>query len=316
MKRFLLGLGVLVVVALFVVGCGASPVPTGMPLPAATRAAAVAAAPTVAADGASLLDYYGLRPAEAPAAPGTASESLQKVDAALANAAIDRLIIRNGNMTVIVKDVTDSVNKVTDIAAAAGGYILKMDSGYQGDSLIATVAIKVPAETFDDVMAKLRKLAIKVEVENTSRQDVTEEFVDLDARMKVYEATEQQLLTFLEKTQNVDESLKVYRELTNVRSQIESVKGRMNYLQKSAAMSNITVQVKPEPKEQPIVEESGWNPMRVVRDALRSLVNGLQSLAILLIYLALYIVPLLIILLLLVVILRAIWRRLRRMRAK
>ncbi len=307
MKRFLLALGVLVVVALFVVGCGASTAPTGglssgdaksvgsgapMPLPAATRAAA------------------------APAAPATASESLQKVDAAAANMAIDRLIIRNGNMTVIVKDVTDAVNKVTEIAAAAGGYVLRTDSRYQGDSLIATVAIKVPAETFDDVMAKLRKLAIKVDVENTSRQDVTEEFVDLGARMKVYEATEQQLLKFLEKTQNVDESLKVYRELTNVRSQIESVKGRMNYLQKSADMSNITVQLKPEPKEQPIVEESGWNPMRVVRDALRSLVNGLQSLAILLIYLALYIAPLLIILVLLVVILRAIWRRLRRIRAK
>ena len=263
-----------------------------MPLPATTRAAAAAAA------------------------PATASESLQNVDAALANAAIDRLIIRNGSITVSVKDVTDSVNKITDITTAVGGYVLRSDSRYQGEDLIATVTIKVPAESFDDVMTKLRKLAIKVEAESTTSQDVTEEYVDLGARMKVYEATEQQLLTFLQKTQNVDESLKVYRELTNVRSQIESVKGRMNYLQKSADMSNITVQVKPEQKEKPIVQEKGWDPLKVVRDALRSLVLGLENLANVLIYFGLFILPILIVVVVLFLILRAIWRRLRRPRAK
>jgi ABC-type multidrug transport system fused ATPase/permease subunit len=165
-------------------------------------------------------------------------------------------------------------------------------------------------------MSKLRKLAIKVDVDNSSSQDVTEEFVDLDARMKVYEATEQQLLKFLEKTQSVDESLKVYRELTNVRSQIESLKGRMNYLQKSADMSGITVQLKGEEKEKPIVEESGWNPGKVVRDALRSLVTGLQNLLNLLIYVGLFILPILLIVGIVFLIVRAIWRRLRRSRAK
>jgi hypothetical protein len=312
MKRFLLGLGVLVVMALVLSACGASVAPTQqntsvgdakgsgaiapVPAPAPTRAAAA--------------------PAAAPAISSVTGESLQKVDASVANTAVDRLIIRNGSLTLVVKDVADSVTKVTEIAVAAGGYVLRTDSRYQGENLIATVSIKVPAESFDDVMSKLRKLAIKVDVDNSSSQDVTEEFVDLDARMKVYEATEQQLLKFLEKTQSVDESLKVYRELTNVRSQIESLKGRMNYLQKSADMSGITVQLKGEEKEKPIVEESGWNPGKVVRDALRSLVTGLQNLLNLLIYVGLFILPILLIVGIVFLIVRAIWRRLRRSRAK
>jgi len=163
-------------------------------------------------------------------------------------------------------------------------------------------------------MAQLRKLAVKVDAESTSSQDVTEEYVDLDARLKVYEATEQQLLTFLQKTQNVDESLKVYRELNNVRSQIESAKGRMNYLTKSAAMSSITVQVKPEEKEKPIVKEESWNPGRVVREVLRWLVAALQFLFYLLIFIVFGLVPILIVVGIPLLILRAIWRRWRRPR--
>ena len=165
-------------------------------------------------------------------------------------------------------------------------------------------------------MAKLRKLAIKVDVDNTSSQDVTEEYVDLDARLKVYEATEQQLMKFLEKTQNVDESLKVYRELNNVRSQIESTKGRMSYLSKSAAMSNITVQMRPEDREKPIVKEEGWNPLKIVRDALRWLVSAMQFLFYVLVFAVFGLVPVVIVIAVPLLILRAIWRRLHRPRAK
>ena len=314
MKRFLLGLGVLVVAALILSACGASVAPTQNTSVGDGKGSGGVTAPSIAPAPAPT--RAAAAPAAAPIAGPAATESLKNVDSALANTATDRLIIRNGNLTLTVKDVTDSINKVTEIATAAGGYVLRTDSRYQGDVLIATIGIKVPAESFDDAMAKLKKLAIKVDVDNSTSQDVTEEFVDLDARVKVYEATEQQLLKFLEKTQNVDESLKVYRELTNVRSQIESIKGRMNYLQKSADMSNITVQLKPEEKEKPIVEEAGWNPGKVVRDALRSLVTGLQSLAELLIYVVLYILPIAFIVAVLLLIALAIWRRVRRPRAE
>ena len=300
MSRYVVALGVILAAVLVLVGCGATTAPT----PAGTTAKMVAPMPTSV---------------PAPAAPGRAAveESMTKqdLDSAATNVS-DRLIIRNGSITIIVKNVTDTIGAVTNLANANGGYVLRTDSRHSNDKLIATITIKVPAAAFDDTMAELRKLAVKVDAESSSSQDVTEEYVDLEARLKVYEATEQQLLKFLERTQNVDESLKVYRELNNVRSQIESLKGRMNYLKRSADMSTITVHVRPAEKPKPIVEENGWKPLRVVQDALRSLVKALELLANLAIYLVLFLLPILILIAIPLLILRALRRRWRPRKAK
>lgn len=305
MKRLMPVFGVLVIVALVVIGCGASQAPASVlsggreaPNTVAPYPTAAAAAPPRAAD------------AEAKsAAPGTAAAPASSVPSAT-----DRLIIRNGSITIIVKDVPGAVARVTELAAAADGYVQSTSSRYQGDLLVATVTIKVPAEQFDAVLSDVRKLGIKVDAENSTSQDVTEEYVDLGARLKVYEATEQQLLTFLQKTQNVDESLKVYRELNTVRAQIESTKGRMNYLSKSAAMSNITVQIREEAKEKPIVKEEGWDPGRIVRDVLRWLANALQSLFRALVFFVFGLIPLALVIGIPLLALRWLWRRLRRPR--
>lgn len=302
MNRFLFSLGVLVIVGLILAGCGASVAPTQ--------------APTLARDSGSVPSMAPVAPAPLPAATRVASSESTTQSNASAGSVTDRLIIRNGSLTLTVKDVTDVVGKVTALANASGGFVLRTDSRYQGEALIATVTIKVPAESFDSIIADLRKMAIKVDAENTSSQDVTEEYVDLAARLKVYEATEQQLMTFLQKTQNVDESLKVYRELNNVRSQIESAKGRMDYLQKSAAMSTLTVQIKPEDKEKPIIKEEGWDPLRIVRDALRWLVSALQYLFNVLVFVVFGVIPVLLAVAIPLLILRAFWRWLRRRRAK
>jgi len=297
MKRSLPILG-LVLVVIAVVGCGAvgaSKVPGEKDAQSGTTAF-VSSAPVAT-------------PAPAPARAATDTKGGS--NGGTINVT-ERMIIRNGNITLIVKDVTESMGAVTAIANDAGGLVLSSSTRHQNDQLIATVTIKVPVESFDATIARLRELAIKVDAESTSSQDVTEEYVDLEARLKVYEATEQQLLKFMDRTQNVDEALKVQRELSNVRAQIESLKGRMNYLAKSAAMSTIVVQLHPEPKEKPIIEEKGWNPGRVLRAALRALVLALQGLANAAIWLVLVVLPIAIIIGVVLLVVRAIWRRLRR----
>ena len=305
MKHSLTTVAILLVVALIVVGCGATAAPVQVRSDAARgKGGIVASAPMPAT---------APKAAAAPSGAG-AAESLgsTNVDAAVSS---DRLIIRNGNMIIVVSDVQDAADKIAGIADSAGGLVLRSDSHHEGDLLYSTVVIKVPAETFDSVMARLRSLAVKVDSENTSSQDVTEEFVDLEARVKVLDATEQQLLKFLDQTKNVDESLKVYRELGNVRSQIESIKGRMNYLQKSAAMSTITVQVRPQ-ESSAIVQETGWSPMKVLRNVLRWLVAALQFLFYVLVFIVFALVPIAILVVIPLLILRAIWRRLRRPKAE
>ena len=75
----------------------------------------------------------------------------------------------------------------------------------------------------------------------------------------------------------MDEALKVYRELTKIRGQIERIQGRLNYLSKCADMSTITVNLRPKAKEAPIVK-AGWQPLETLKNALRSLVSVAQGL--------------------------------------
>jgi len=213
--------------------------------------------------------------APAPAVPSKGAEA--DLTSAATTSVSDRLIIKTATMSLIITDTQEAIGTVTALATGAGGFVLNTNTYHEGEQLLATMVIKVPVEKFEDILAQLRQMAFKVDAESTSGQDVTEEYADLEAQLRNLKATEEQLLTFLDKTQNVDEALKVYRELTNIRGQIERIQGRMNYLSKSAAMSTITVNLRPKAKEAPIVK-AGWQPLETLRSALRALVSVGQAL--------------------------------------
>jgi hypothetical protein len=215
-------------------------------------------------------------------------------------------------MTLVVADVMEAMGRIMDLAVSTGGFVVRTDAHHEGEKLIATVQVRVPAEAFEATVEALRKMAVKVDSEGITGQDVTEEYIDLDAQIRNLQATEAQLQKFLEKATNVDETLKVYRELTNVRSQIDRIKGRMDYLKKSSALSTITVTLRPQEKEKPIVQEEGFDPGRTLRDALRALVRALQGLVNLLIWLLVFALPVVVILLLPFLVLWVVWRAKRR----
>ncbi len=237
-------------------------------------------------------------PTRAPAPAALPKGAEADLTSAATTSISERLIIKTATMTLIITDTQEAIGTVTVLATGAGGFVLNTNTYHEGEQLLANVVIKVPVEKFEDTLAKLRQMAFKVDAESTSGQDVTEEYADLEAQLRNLKATEEQLLTFLDKTQNVDEALKVYRELTNIRGQIERLQGRLNYLAKSADMSTITVNLRPKAKEAPIVK-AGWQPLETLKSALRALVSvaqGLLNLGIwLLIFVPLWGIPLLIV---------------------
>lgn len=223
----------------------------------------------------------------------------------------DRLVIKTATLTLIVKDVQESISQVTAIATEAGGFVVQSKAGKQADKLVATITIRVPVAAFEATLDKLRKVAVEVNSESLGGQDVTEEYTDLEAQLRNLQATEKQLLNLLERAQTVEDTLKVYNQLTDIRGRIERLQGRMNYLQKSAAMSTITVNLRPM-EEKPIVKtgKEAWQPLETLKDALRAMASFLQFLADLAIWLLvfspLFLAP--------VLVLWLIWRWTRRHR--
>ena len=226
------------------------------------------------------------------------------------------MIIRTANLALKVEETEEALDRVKGIATALGGYVADSNVWRVDERLRGTVTIRVPAESFDTAMEQLKGVAIEVERESVSGQDVTEEYTDLDARLRNLEATEKELLELLtevrEKTRKAEDVLAVHRELTNIRGEIERIKGRMQYLERMTALATITVELIP--KE--AIVRTGWAPGGTMQDALRGLVHALQSLTDLAIWAVVFLLPIALLVLIPFLVIFLIWRRWRRRRTE
>lgn len=203
----------------------------------------------------------------------------------------ERLIIRTGNLDVVVRDTEDSLDQIGQMAEAMGGWVVNSNVFQRGEAKAGTITIRIPAEQFDTVITQVKEAALEVRSESTNSQDVTEEYVDLEARLANLEATADRVRTFLDEARNVEDALAVNQELSRLEGEIESLKGRMTFLSQSAAFSSLTVNLTPDELSQPI-EVAGWRPEGVAKSAIESLISAVQGLANVVIWAGIFCLPL------------------------
>jgi hypothetical protein len=230
-------------------------------------------------------------------------------------AATERLIIRDASLDIVVRDTEDAVDQIDALAEELGGFVIESNLNEYQEGMRAYLRLRVPAERLDTALERIRELAEEVRRENISGQDVTEEYVDLQSRMRHLEATEERLLTFMEEAEDTEAALEVYDRLQRIQADIEQVRGRMQYLEQSAAMATITLNITPSELAQPI-QVGGWRPRGTLRNAFESLVRVLQFLVDALIVIIVLVAPILAVIALpvvgLVLLTRALVRRRRR----
>jgi hypothetical protein len=187
------------------------------------------------------------------------------------------LIIKQGQIHLLVKDTDQSIDRLTQIVSDSGGYIVSnrvwIEPFREENYKYASYTIAVPADQFESTLLRLRALSLRVVDESSSGQDVSEEYVDLQSRLANLEATRDRIRGFLDQAQTVEESLRINQELSNIEDQIEQVKGRMNYLSGRAAFSTIAIQLDPElpavptPSPTPTPPPAGWDPGKTFEHA-------------------------------------------------
>lgn len=201
----------------------------------------------------------------------------------------DRLIIKTGNMSVVVPDVRKAVDTVSEYAVQKGGFVVESNVEKTGLVLYGSVTVRIPVASFDKGVEDMKSLG-EVTSQNMSGQDVTEEYIDLDAQIKNLRATENQFLEIMKKAQDIEDILAVQKELTWVRGEIDRIDGRMKYLEKSADLSTLTVYLSTDPNQLPVLDESDtWRPWAKVKEAARSLVDVGKGLVTLLIWVVIYV---------------------------
>ncbi len=243
MKKLIIGL-LLIMLLVVSVSCAKAPSPAPMPAPAPAPMPVPrpAPAPTPSPVPAPSIIIPSPAPAPPPAPMPPREDVVQKAGA-LPAAAEERMIVRTGNMWLVVNDVPIALDQITELAEGFDGYVVFSNRWKEGERLAGAITIRVPAEHFDDATRALRGLAVEVTSESTSSQDVTEEYVDLSAKLRNLEATEEQYLRLMEKAERVEDILNVQRELSKTREQIERTKGRMQYLERTSATALIEVRL-------------------------------------------------------------------------
>jgi len=210
---------------------------------------------------------------EAPV--GGAYEAGADLQAANLAAAVERLVIRTADLDLIVPDTEEALDQIQALAEELGGYVVSLNTYQYQEGVQATVTFRVPAESFDQALDRVRDLATTVRRESISGQDVTEEYVDLEARLRHLRAKEAQLLEFLDQAEDTEAVMQVYAELSRTQEEIERVRGRMQYLENQAALATVTVNLTPDELAQPL-EVGGWNLPGTIRNAVEALLDVLE----------------------------------------
>lgn len=274
MKRFLLSLFVLLMLG-SVVGCGAPVAPMAAPSGGESAAEQPVSAVMVQAyadSSAGDMASVGIiaAPAEAAADEGS-SQAGQPLPGAASSILNSRKIIRNAYLRVEAQDVVSALNTATRLSEQVGGYVVTARTWRSNDLPYATLSFAVPVERFEEALTQTRTLG-EVQDENVTSQDVTGQFVDLEARIGNLEATVERIRGFLDETKTVAEALNVNRELSAIESELEVLKGQRNTLSQQTAFSTVNIEFIPVP---PVVTTGevletvqSWSPLRTFNDAL------------------------------------------------
>ena len=160
-----------------------------------------------------------------------------------------RIIVRTANMVIVVDEIQAAIDEISRMADVLGGWVVSTDRSRKHDG---SVSIRIPAASLDLAIEELRELAKDVETEITTSQDVTDEYYDLQSRLKNQQATEAALIRLLDRAENVEHALAVQRELSDVQENVERLLGRIKLLEETSAFSLITVSLRLAPLDMAI----------------------------------------------------------------
>lgn len=207
-------------------------------------------------------------------------------------AEIARKIIRSAELTIESQNPEEAFRKVASLAESKSGFVVTSEAtqpegAAEPGRTTVTVVVRVPAAQFDATVEEIRKAGDRVLQDKRTGQDVTEEYIDLQARLQAKKALETQFLEIMKRAQKVEEALQVQEQLSEVRSEIEQVEGRRRFLESQSSLSTIRVTIRPPIQ---LLETGGG-----IKEALRDGLGAAQAIIMALIRVMIAALPILII---------------------
>ncbi|KIV50755.1 hypothetical protein TS65_29220 [Aneurinibacillus migulanus] len=154
------------------------------------------------------------------------------------------MMVYQAELGLNVKDFATSQKSLTQLVEKMNGYIVEASSYNQGegDSLLnGDFRIRIPNTKFNTFLEETEKLALKVTNRTIQGRDVTEEYIDLEARLASKQVLEKQLLGFMKNAQKTSDLLQIAQDVNKVQTEIEQLKGKMKYLKNQSDFATVTI---------------------------------------------------------------------------
>jgi len=201
----------------------------------------------------------------------------------------NRLVVQESSLSLVVRDVRDVGDKVIEKAQVVGGFMISSSLTKPEDAPYANISVRVPADKLKEVLDYYRKLAIKVSSENLYGYDVTDQYVDIQARLDTLNKTKGKFEEILRSATKVADLLEVNRQLISLQDQIDALKGQQKYLEQTAKLAKITLYLSTDELALPYAPSQTYRPAVVFKEAVRSLIATLRKVVTALIWLVVFI---------------------------
>ncbi|WP_232824231.1 MULTISPECIES: DUF4349 domain-containing protein [Paraliobacillus] len=188
----------------------------------------------------------------------------------------NRKIIYNANLDIEVNNYQNAVNQIEQEITAKNGYIVSSDSYQVEDDLQeGTITARIPQEQFESFIAVVEQGDMKVTQKSISGEDVTEQYVDLESRLKSKEVVEERLLEFMEQAEKTEDLLNISNDLASVQEEIEQITGQLNYLENKSDLATVTLFIRENRLD--LVRDEDLNTWERTKEQLMKSINFLLS---------------------------------------
>jgi hypothetical protein len=183
-----------------------------------------------------------------------------------------RSVIKTGSIDISVDDIDQALEEISLVGNEYGSILTDLNDYGKGKGRGVVLTLKVEESKFQELFNSLKELDGEYEGSSINQSDVTDTVIDLEARLKNYRSVEAQLLTILESAETVEDTLAVYKELNEVRYNIERVDAELKNLSNQTEYSYIYMSISQSSTGAGVSEEE-WRPVGIARDAVRALVG-------------------------------------------
>ena len=199
-----------------------------------------------------------------------------------------RMVVADSYLSLVVKKVEDTHRQILKKVEELGGFMINSSVNNPQDNANASLTVRIPSDRLEVALKYFKSLSVKVVTENLTGEDVTNQYTDINARLKTLDQTKAIFEDMLNKATLIPDILNVQREIMNIQDQIDSLKGQTKYLEENSSLSKITVYLSTDELSLPYAPLDSWRPELIMKEAVRSLITNLRSVVGILIWIGIY----------------------------